>query len=500
MKRKILYFILIVVLISSINHLSPYSVFAAGVGTTGASFLKIGVGARAVAMGEAFAGVADDASAIYWNPGGLGILSKKEFSAMHLQWFEGIQYEGLTYVHPTERRGTFGVDFRYLHTDALKKTVVNSSSSTGYDELGTFSSYDMMATVGYGKQILPHFNLGVGLKYIKETIDDKDATAIAGDFGLLFDLRGGRIGLSLQNLGTKLKFVKEEGSLPFNIKFGVSSSLLDDKFILGLEINQPNDGKLSMRVGTEIWAHKFFALRGGYKYTIDEDSDLGITSGLTAGIGFGKRSNRDSGLGYQIDYAFVPYGDFGYTHRISLTMTFGESFTKAPEIEEEEFIETDFEIAPEKEPVKEELPQPLDKIEQGVVSVAILDLFRDKSIPLSEARFVNRYLQGELSKSQSLHVIGNADSRRILKRNNLDFGLRKPRRKYLLEAGKILNVDKIIIGEISLKDQKYKLAIGVINIGKKRIEYQDSVVYSLFNIEQAIKELSSELIGAITEK
>ena len=465
--------------------------------------MKIGVGARAVAMGEAFVGVADDSSTIYWNPGGLGILSRKEFSATHLQWFEGINYEGLTYIHPTEEKGTFGVDFRYLHMDALKKTVVNSSSSTGYDELGTFSSYDMMVTVGYGKQILPHFNLGIGLKYIKETIDDKDATAIAGDFGLLYDLRGGKIGLSLQNLGTKLKFVTEEGNLPFNIKFGVSSSLLNDKFILGLEVNQPNDGKVSMRVGTEICPHKFFALRAGYKYTIDEDSDLGITSGLTAGAGFGKRSKRDSGLGYQVDYAFVPYGDFGYTHRISLTMTFGESFAKSLRTEEEEFTETEIESVPEEKSVEEEMiSQPVeeDKTKQGVVNIAILDLFRDKSIPLSEARFVNRYIRSELSKSQFLHMIDDMTSRRILKKNGLDFGLRKPRKKHLLEAGKILDVDKIVIGEISVKKDKYKLTIGIIDIDTKRIEYTDTVVYSLFNIEQAIKELSSGLIEAITGK
>ena len=196
-------------------YLTPLSAFA-GAGTTGASFLKIGIGARAVGMGEAFVAVSDDASAIYWNPGGLGGLIKKEFSAMHLEWIEGIKYEGLTYVHPVEKNGTWGIDFKYIHINDLKKTIVNSSSTTGYDELGTFSAYDMMITIGYGKRVLSDLNLGIGLKYIREMLDDKNANAIAGDIGLLYELKGGKIGLSFQNFGTKIKSVDVSGELPFN--------------------------------------------------------------------------------------------------------------------------------------------------------------------------------------------------------------------------------------------------------------------------------------------
>src|SRR5436189_231977 len=63
------------------------------VGSSGAAFLKVGPGARQGAMGEAFAGTADDVYSIYYNPAGLGNLSKVEAAGMHDQQFQGINSE-----------------------------------------------------------------------------------------------------------------------------------------------------------------------------------------------------------------------------------------------------------------------------------------------------------------------------------------------------------------------------------------------------------------------
>jgi len=85
---------------------SATSLYAAGVGTTAAQFLKIGVGARAVAMGGAFSAVADNIDAIYWNPAGLSRLEKREFTASHAEMFESTRLDFLAYAHPTSQ-GTF---------------------------------------------------------------------------------------------------------------------------------------------------------------------------------------------------------------------------------------------------------------------------------------------------------------------------------------------------------------------------------------------------------
>jgi len=74
-------------------------------GTSSATFLRIGVGARAVAMGETFVAVANDPSAIYWNPAGLASLQRRELSISHVQWPADIGYDHVTLTLPSRRFG-----------------------------------------------------------------------------------------------------------------------------------------------------------------------------------------------------------------------------------------------------------------------------------------------------------------------------------------------------------------------------------------------------------
>ncbi|MCK5738648.1 UPF0164 family protein, partial [bacterium] len=78
-------------------------------GMSAASFLEIGVGARALGMGGAFVGIADDASALYWNPGGLPEIPRPEFIFMHSEWLADMDYDYLGLVLPLGGAGSFGL-------------------------------------------------------------------------------------------------------------------------------------------------------------------------------------------------------------------------------------------------------------------------------------------------------------------------------------------------------------------------------------------------------
>ena len=69
------------------------TLFAGSPGSTTANFLKIGIGARGSAMGEAQSAIANDVNASYWNPAGLSTLRFQEISLMHYSLIEGVRYQ-----------------------------------------------------------------------------------------------------------------------------------------------------------------------------------------------------------------------------------------------------------------------------------------------------------------------------------------------------------------------------------------------------------------------
>lgn len=88
--------------------------YASGPGTTGAGFLKIGVGARAAAMGDAFTVIVDDSTSLYWNPAGLAKIEKRQLSATYNMWFAGINQGYLGMSFPLSGGGTVGGGVNYV--------------------------------------------------------------------------------------------------------------------------------------------------------------------------------------------------------------------------------------------------------------------------------------------------------------------------------------------------------------------------------------------------
>lgn len=273
-------------------------------GTAGAPFLKLGISARACAMGEAGVAVDNGASTLYWNPAGLAILRTKELALTHSEWLQEIDYEYLGYAHPV----TGGVW-------ASSITYLNSGDIDGYinkDTKEVYSSYDLALSLGYGKRVKENLSLGGTLKTIFGKIKDEKSSSFAIDLGCLYltPIEGLVIGGSLQNLGTKVKFYKESDKLPLNIKVGVSYQALEDKLLLALDLNKTIDNDLQLNLGIDYWISTLFALRAGYNSVIDEES------GLTGGFGVRYQS-------ISFDYTYVPYGDLDpKTHRFSLGFKF----------------------------------------------------------------------------------------------------------------------------------------------------------------------------------
>ena len=283
-------------------------------GTTGATFLKIGVGASSVGMGEAFVAVADDANTIYWNPARLINISQPEITAMHNEWFENIRYEFLGYVQPTRKYGNFGIGFILLHMGKITRAKEDEQGLYA-GKAGTFSVSDKSFILAYGRKITDDISSGISLKIIQQINADVKGAGIAFDLGCLYKMPVDNLmaGLNIQNIGPAIKMGVERFALPLNIKLGFSYKIRQSS-LLTIDLNQSIDNYLNIGLGSEYWIKNIFALRLGYKYQSGAN-DLGSLSGLRVGCGFRWGD-------YGIDYAFVPYGDLGNTHRISLQAKF----------------------------------------------------------------------------------------------------------------------------------------------------------------------------------
>ncbi|MFC1566431.1 PorV/PorQ family protein [bacterium] len=283
------------------------------VGTTGAQFLKIGIGSKPIAMGSAYTALADDIHAVYWNPGGIALFKTKQIMAQHIIWFEEINYEYLALAYPSEKFGTFAISASYLNSGEIEKRSGDTDEPDG-----TFDATDMALAITYGFKLNKAFGFGLNIKYIKCTIDNYDAETFAADAGFLYKPKNRplSLGAAIQNIGSEIKYIDEGDPLPLNIKVGAGYKALSNKALtLSLDVNYPNDNDVNAGFGTEynlkIMRDFFMPLRIGYKTLNDFD----LIDGLSAGVGFMFKE-------YSLDIAWVPYGELGDTYRISLWIKF----------------------------------------------------------------------------------------------------------------------------------------------------------------------------------
>lgn len=304
--------------------LAPCHVWAFGSGDRGtksAGFLKFGVGARAVAMGEAYSAVADDASALYWNAAALTAIEKRSATFMHASGIGSSYFEYAAYGQSLGKHGALGTSFQYLSAGGITET----DDATG-TEVGTFTPYDLALAWGYAYRLegagkptfLDGFSGGLAVKFIRSKLLDSDQTA-AVDLGLLTpSYWGGRLrfAATAANMGGGLKFEQESAGLPLMFRLG-GSGIITDRWTASMDVGFPNDADPFVGLGTEC----VYPVKGGWSLagrTGFNSRTVGEVGGFT-GFSFGV------GLAYDklsVDYGLVPFGSMGQVHRASVSARF----------------------------------------------------------------------------------------------------------------------------------------------------------------------------------
>ena len=299
-------------------------------GISAAQFLKIGVGARAEAMGQSFIAIANDATALYWNPAGLTQFEKDQVYFNHTEWLVDTYIENAGIVYHFDSFNTIGLIISYFHTEDMMETTVFQPFGTG----SYFSYSDALIGLSYSRKMTNQFSFGLTLKYMQETIAEVNIRSVLFDLGTLYwtGFEKTRFAVSLTNFSSDLvptgsfrqKNLKNEYieyndfqsfAPPTMFRFGIANDFIDNeqhKLTISVQLNHPNDNHENINLGTEYWWHNFFALRAGYK-TAQTEQDFSVGIGLRQQISF---------TFLRFDYAYTHFGRLDSVNRFDLIMEF----------------------------------------------------------------------------------------------------------------------------------------------------------------------------------
>lgn len=304
-------------------------------GISAFQFLKIGVGARGVAMGESFVASATDASALYWNPAALVQFSQDQAIASHTEYLADIKHEFFGAVWHLSGEDALGASFTSLHMTDMEITSETQPFGTGR----YFSFGDIAAGLTYSRKMTDQFSFGATVKYVEETLDVLKMRSVMVDIGTWYwtGLGSARFAVAIANFGSdvapKGSVTQFDGtqlttfqsfSVPTEFRLGFAMEPLqdDDQMLTtSVQLNHPNDNAENVRLGLEYSFRKTFFVRAGLKRTIGQQF---LGSDLTSEESFALGAGVLVPMGLSVvgaDYAFSSYARLGSVHRITLSFT-----------------------------------------------------------------------------------------------------------------------------------------------------------------------------------
>lgn len=314
------------------------------VGTTALNFLEYGYGSAGSAMGDAYVSMAEDVSAIYWNPAGLAFMDRSEAQLTMQPWIADINTSFFAAGIFLPGVGTIGVSLISVGYGDMDVTTLDFQEGTGE----IFDANDFAISLAFSRQITDWFSFGLAGKYVSSQIWHMEGSALALDLGALvhtgfFSPTGKRddglkIGMSISNYGSRIQYAGADATYPVDIypddngnyqyvrtQFKMNEWELPQIFRIGASFSpvvtrahrltiavdalHPNNNAESLNIGAQytlsVPVFGKFYLRAGYKGLFLEDSQYGFSAG--GGLFY----NLFGNMGLRINYSYQDLGILG---------------------------------------------------------------------------------------------------------------------------------------------------------------------------------------------
>ncbi len=306
-------------------------------GLTGAAFLKVGVGAKAVAMGSAATAFTGDVNQMFWNPAGIALTDETlQATFSYNKWIADLSHNSAGVSYNLEGIGTIGVGVisfgvsgipadRDIPLDpVLKPSQIETNTSDTYDY------QDMAVQLSFARYVSERLSLGATVKMVSQSIDGMSISAVAVDFGSVYHIGvlDWTIAARFNNLGGSMKFYDIAYGLPLSFSIGTAMTPVkmgDSDVSIALDALKPQDGPQYIYAGAEYSYADMISVRGGWKLNYSGTKDDATSTraainstieGFSAGAGV---NTMIAGYAVRVDYSYSEMQLVDAAHRVSLT-------------------------------------------------------------------------------------------------------------------------------------------------------------------------------------
>jgi hypothetical protein len=300
-------------------------------GTTGMQFLKISPDARAISLGGTGVAIANDASAMYWNPAAIAETDtgKLHTQISHTHYFGDITANFAGAVVKAGKMSFVGVSVFSLNYGMMDETTEFEPLGTGR----TFTVSNYTVGVTYAKILTNNFIFGLNGKFANEGFAGVNVNNVMFDLGLKYNvgIKGARFGINFANFGMNVKpdgnvqVLKFDGlqnindfstvTVPAIFRIGAAFDPFDEydhKLTLAAQLNHPTDNNETYGIGAEYSFLRLAHLRAGYEFASDDKYRM-------PSFGTGIHLKRRHGS-IVVDYGIVARNNLGNIHRITVTI------------------------------------------------------------------------------------------------------------------------------------------------------------------------------------